>query len=466
MQIPVLNGIYTDENSDFRTSYPKNLIPVPKENGISSGYLRPADGIELFGSGPGVDRGGINWNGSYFRVMGTKLVKILSNGTHIEIGDVGGSEQVTFDYSFDYLAVASDGSLYLYDNITLQKVADPDLGYVKDIVWIDGYFMTTDGDYIIVTELGDPFSVNPLKYGSSEVNPDKINAILKLRNEAYVINRYTIEVFDNTGGANFPFQRINGAQIERGSIGTHTACIFANNIAFIGGALNESNSIWLGNNGGTTKISTREIDQILQEYTEDQLSKVVVETKLDKSNQHLFIHLPDKTIVFDAFASQAIGQPIWFILSSSLVGTSKYRARNFVYCYDKWLCADPTSTKHGILVDNVSSHYGDVVGWEFGTQIVYNSGNGAIFHEIELIALTGRVQLGLNPTIWTSWSEDGETFSQEFAIQAGKIGQRNIRLSWIRQGVMQHWRIQKFRGTSDAHMSIARLEARIEGLSN
>ena len=109
---------------------------------------------------------------------------------------------------------------------------------------------------------------------------------------------------------------------------------------------------------------------------------------------------------------------------------------------------------------------GDVIGWEFGTQIVYNSGNGAIFHEIELIALTGRVQLGLNPTIWTSWSEDGETFSQEFAIQAGKIGQRNIRLSWIRQGVMQHWRIQKFRGTSDAHMSIARLEARIEGLSN
>ena len=466
MQIPVLNGIYTDENSDFRTSYPKNLIPVPKENGISSGYLRPADGIELFGSGPGVDRGGINWNGSYFRVMGTKLVKILSNGTHIEIGDVGGSEQVTFDYSFDYLAVASDGSLYLYDNTTLQKVVDPDLGYVKDVIWVDGYFMTTDGDYIVVTELGDPFSVNPLKYGSSEVNPDKINAILKLRNEAYVINRYTIEVFDNTGGANFPFQRINGAQIERGSIGTHTACIFANNIAFIGGALNESNSIWLGNNGGTTKISTREIDQILQEYTEDQLSKVVVETKLDKSNQHLFIHLPDKTIVFDAFASQAIGQPIWFILSSSLVGTSKYRARNFVYCYDKWLCADPTSTKHGILVDNVSSHYGDVVGWEFGTQIVYNSGNGAIFHEIELIALTGRVQLGLNPTIWTSWSEDGETFSQEFAIQAGKIGQRNIRLSWIRQGVMQHWRIQKFRGTSDAHMSIARLEARIEGLSN
>ena len=28
MQIPILDGIYTDNNSDFRTAYPVNLIPV------------------------------------------------------------------------------------------------------------------------------------------------------------------------------------------------------------------------------------------------------------------------------------------------------------------------------------------------------------------------------------------------------------------------------------------------------
>ena len=45
MQIPILNGIYTDNDSDFRTSYPRNMIPVPKAQGMSAGYLRPADGI-------------------------------------------------------------------------------------------------------------------------------------------------------------------------------------------------------------------------------------------------------------------------------------------------------------------------------------------------------------------------------------------------------------------------------------
>ncbi|MDV2948640.1 packaged DNA stabilization protein, partial [Acinetobacter baumannii] len=67
MQIPVMNGIYTDQNADFRTSYPLNLIPVPKENGISQGYLRPAEGIDHFADLPGIDRGGIEWNGICYR---------------------------------------------------------------------------------------------------------------------------------------------------------------------------------------------------------------------------------------------------------------------------------------------------------------------------------------------------------------------------------------------------------------
>ena len=44
MQISILSGIYTDDVADFRTSYPRNMIPVPKEQGISSAYIRPADG--------------------------------------------------------------------------------------------------------------------------------------------------------------------------------------------------------------------------------------------------------------------------------------------------------------------------------------------------------------------------------------------------------------------------------------
>jgi len=147
---------------------------VPKQTGISAGYLRPADGIVEAGTGPGINRGGINWNGSLYRVMGTKLVEIAEDNTVTEIGDVGSGDRVTFDYGFTYLAVASGGRLYLYDGTTLTQVTDADLGTVLDVVWVDGYYMTTDGEFLVVTDLDDPFAVNPLKYGSSEADPEKL----------------------------------------------------------------------------------------------------------------------------------------------------------------------------------------------------------------------------------------------------------------------------------------------------
>jgi len=465
-QIPILNGIYTDNGPDIRTSYPVNLIPVPTVSGISAGYLRPADGIVTFGSGPGIDRGGINWRGECYRVMGTSLVRIASDGSVATLGDVGGSGLVTFDYSFDRLAVASSGSLYYWDETTLTLVTDPDLGTVNDFVWVDGYFMTTDGEYLIVTELNDPTQVNPLKYGSSEADPDPVVALLKVRNEVYALNRNTIEVFDNVGGDFFPFQRVEGAQIMKGTVGTFACTVYLDAVAFLGGGRNETISVFLGANSGTVKIATREIEQLLKNYTETQLSGVKLEAKADDGHQHLWIHLPDRTIVYDAAASSALGQPVWFTLTTGIAGFSEYRARNLVWCYDKWLVGDTASVSHGYLSDTVSSQYGNIARWEFGTLILYNDGRGAIIYDLELVSLTGRVAFGLNPQIATSYSLDGQTYSQDNYIRVGAQGDRAKRLRWFRQGAMRNWRIQRFRGNSQAHLSFLRLEAAIEPLAN
>lgn len=464
-QIPVLNGIYTSQESDIRTSYPRNLIPVPKKSGVSNGYLRPADGIVQFGTGPGIDRGGINWNGVCYRVMGSRLVSIQPNGSYVDLGNVGGSTQVTFDYSFDRLAIASGGKLYYLIGTALSQVTDVDLGTVIDVLWVDGYFMTTDGENLVVTELNDPTAVNPLKYGSSEADPDPIVSLIKLRNEVYALNRYTIEVFQDVGGDNFPFQRIEGAQMQRGSVGTHSCAMFMEAIAFLGGGRNEAPAVWIGANSQTTKLSTREIDQILEQYTESQLSSVVFDVRVDKGHQMLYVHLPDQTLVYDGSASIVLQEPVWFILTTSIVGNGLYRARNLVWCYNKWLCGDPTTSAHGYFTDEISSHYGQLNGWDFGTLIIYNESRGALFHELELVSLTGNAAFGANPTIWTSYSVDGRTWSQEKSRTAGMIGERQKRITWFQQGHMRNWRIQKFRGTSDSHMSIARLEATLEALN-
>jgi hypothetical protein len=466
MQIPVLNGIYTDNGPDIRTSYPVNLVPVPKKSGISNGFLRPGDGLVANGTGPGIDRGGVNWNGTCYRVMGTKLVTVASNGVVTVLGDVGGpvNTLVSFDYSFDRLAIASGGRLYYWNGV-LTQVTDPDLGVVLDVVWVDGYFMTTDGEFLVVTELTDPTQVNPLKYGSSEVDPDPVVALLKLRNEVYALNRNTIEVFDNVGGDFFPFQRIDGAQIQKGVIGTFGCCVYLETVAFLGSGRNEQPGIYLGANAQAQKISTQEIDMLLLNYTEAQLATVKLEARNDKNHQHLYVHLPDRTVVYDAAASEALGEQVWFTLTTSQVGFSQYRARNLVWAYDKWLVGDPQSSTIGYMVDDIGSHWGQIVRWEFGTLIAYNEGNGAIFNELELVALTGRVELGVDPIISTSYSVDGMAWSQDRPIRVGTTGSTKKRLAWFQQGHMLNWRIQRFRGDTQAHLSFARLEAQIEALA-
>jgi hypothetical protein len=465
MQIPIAHGNYADGlAADFRTSLPRNMVPVPKETGISSGYLRPADGIEKLGDGPGADRGGINWNGTLYRVMGNRLVSVSAAGVCTDIGYVDGTGQVTMDYSFDRLGIAAGGSLYYWDGTTLSRVTDPDLGVVKDMKWIAGYFLTTDGVDLITTDLNDPASVQTTHYGSAEADPDPVNAVDELRNEAYAFGRYTVEVYQNVGGTGFPFQRVEGAQVCKGIIGTHAYCGLGDTFMFLGSGRGEAPAVYQMVPGNVQKVSTREVDTILLGYTEAQLSTVVMESRVDRNHQHVFVHLPDRTLVYDTIGSQVAGEPLWHTVDSGIETPAAYRARGIVWCYDQWNVGDPTGTAVGRFTSSVSSHYGDVIGWDFGTPIVYAGGNSGIVHELELVCLSGRVAVDADPVIWTSYSLDGVTWSMERAARAGRRGQRSKRIAWRGQGQLRHWRVQRFRGTSDAHLAVARLEAQIETL--
>ena len=487
MQIPLLSGIYTDDVANVRVAYPRNLMPVTLDSGVSDGYLRRAEGIQEWTVYPfeGADRGGIEWRGVLYRVVGNDFCSFDSGGNKTVIGSAPGQDHVRFDYSFDKLAFRSSGNLYLYDGTTFQQVTDTDLGVVRDFLWVDGYFLTTDGNFLVVTELNNPFSVDPFKYGSSEYDSDDVMAVLKLRNEVYALNRHTIEAFNNVGGEGFPFQRIEGAVIPKGVIGTNACAVFMNAIAFLGGGRNESNSIWIGINGNCEKLSTRQIDEILAGYTEDVLASVQFETRTYKGAELLYIHLPDQTLVYDATCSKAAQRPVWFTLTTSLDGLGMYRARNFVWCYDKWIVGDPiTRTQDfppynqgrlGYMTDEYLVHYTEPVGWEFSTKMIYNESRGAIVHQLELVSLSGRLpQMELyqqnEETVFSAYSSDGITWSQPRSARAGKFGETNKRIVFFGMGLFRNYRIQKFWGGTlnyafSARLAFLRLEAQIEPLA-
>lgn len=463
-KVSILSGIYSDMSPAFRASYPRNLMPIFVDNGISTGFLQTAQGIESSLTGPGVDRGGILWNGLMYRVMGSSLVSISANGVVSILGEIGPGGRVSLDYSFDRLIINSGIRLYYWQNATLTQVTDPDLGQVIDAIWIDGYTMVTDGTNIIVTELNDPTEINPLKYGSSEIDPDPIKGIIRLSNEVYVGNRYTIEVFDNVGGSGFPFARIDGALVEKGFVGTHAKCRIGNVIAFVGSGRNEQCAVYLCASGTAKKISTEDIDKVLAQYAENQLAELVMEARSFENHELIYIHLPGETLVYDVIGSQIAASPVWFSLHSGMNAEGGYRGRNFVYAYNDWWCGDTQSAAVGRLIDQ-PTQFGSIVGWRFDTTFLYNESKGAIINQMELEALTGRAELGRDPTIFASWTNDGLTWSNERTARAGKIGQYMQRVVWFMCGFFRHWRGLRFRGANDTRISFARLEVVTEGLN-
>jgi hypothetical protein len=466
MQVPILSGIIA-VGTDFDNWYPLNMVPVPVATGLSEGFLRPAEGIITLGSAFGTNRGGRQWRGVHYRVQGTQFLSIAEDGTQTAIGSIDGFNWCSFAESFDYLAINGGGKLYLYDGTVLSQVTDVDLGTSLDIAWSNGYFLSTDGEFVAASDITDPFSWNTLRYASSEARPDPVLALLTIRNEVYVVNGNTVEVFAavSSPGLTFPFSRIEGAQLMKGAVGSRACCELAQSIVVLGGGINEPPAVWMGAGGRAQKLSVRSIDDQLATYTTAQLSTVVLESRVTRGHELLYVHLPDMCYVYDFNASRVLETPVWHVLKSGVSPAAGYRARGFVWCYDRWNVADPFGTKIGYLSSEIGSHYGDPTTWQFVTPISYNEGRGVQVHEIELVALSGIVSLTSDPVISTDWSLDGVTWSRPSYIRAGRRGTRTKRLTWDRQGTFRNWRVQRFSGDSNAYLSFARLEARVEALS-
>lgn len=474
--IPVLSGLYVDGRPDVRVALPVNMVPIPSQEGIADGYLSPAEGIQALALGPGVDRGGVVWGdssgtggGVHYRVMGTDLVSVTATGAITTIGSVGGSGPVRMDFSFDRLGILSGGLLWYWNNTTLIQVTDVNIpASLIDMVWVDGYWMVTDGTVIAVSTLADPTTFNAASYSGTD-RPDPIKALLKVLNEVHVVSRSFIDVFQNVGGTGFPFSRVNNAVITKGAIGTRTACVFDDKVAVLGGGRSASNneelpSIHLAHNAQSLRISTLEIDRLLTGYTTAQLAAVFVESVVHPGARFLFVHLPDRTIVYDAMASAVVGQPVWHIRTSALQGFSLYKARYITRAHDTWVVGDTSSSAIGTWVHTGSQHYGLPVRWEFSTPMLRNKGVGAALHQLELLALTGAVTIGTNPTIATSYTEDGELFTQDYAIPSGAIGDRAKKLLWLNLGRWNGFRIHRFRGDSASRLSALLINAGISPL--
>ena len=467
MKLPLLKGTRADANAEWRDALPVNMVGFLQEIAGSPGYLRTADGLKLFGSGFGADRGGW-WSdrfNKHYRVSGNQFVEVSQFGTVTDLGaptTIPGSDQVTFDNSFNSVMFVADGDYYRWDGSTLTTPTKPvGSGDFIDGTWIDGYYIFADTENLWNTTLADESVFNSNERAGSDFAPDGIKGVDKTTdNKLIVFNRYTTERFYNNAGAQFPFARIPNAAIPIGIVGTHAKARIGDGAWIVfGGSKEYSPSFYLLTNS-YDNISTKEIDAIIDTYSDYELTTMVIEFRDTRDQSLAICHLPRNTLVYDLTLSRKTGSPVWYEWTS---GETPYRAINGVYdprnvddSASGWIYGDSIDETIGKLDTTVCTQYGELVEWKCFTPLARIGGT---IKEMEVLTAPGHGPDD-NPRVFISTTHDGVLFGPEVMISQGRPGQYNKRLIARRLGDYPNLFGLKIRGFSQTITNLSGCEIR------
>lgn len=461
-QVPIIKGDKIGIETDYRDSLNVNMYAVKREIMGAAGYILTYPGLSSFGTGSGIDRGAV-YNerfGKHFRVSGQKFIEVNTDGTITELGDIPGTDQIRMSYSFNTQAIIGDGKMWLYDPAHgFRKITDLDLGVPIDGDWINGRYFLTDGEYLYHTEVSNEESIDPLSYATAEFMPDNTLGVMKTQdNKMAVFGRYTTEYFVDVATDNFAFQRIDQRAQKIGIVATHAKTELNGRIYITGGRKDESVSVHIISVGSSEKVATREIDKLLSKYTEQQLSSGIrMESRVENDVAFVLIHLPEETLCFNETIAAAFGrESAWSILKSDVLLDTPYRAINGVIDprITSWVYGDRYDSRLGLLDNNKSTQYGDIVETIFHTPFVNLETQSLDTLEIETIP--GHTTT-YDAKVAVSLTYDGLTYSSEWWTLYGAPNAYGDRFIINRLGICESWVGMKFRTACESRMAFSML---------
>jgi hypothetical protein len=458
-----------------------NLYPaVAEAKSWSPFMLKSMAGALDFGTaGTGVSRGSVVMDGVLYTINGTTLFSIDSLGVSTTIGTILGEKRVVMAHNGEKLAIVAPDvagfNMWEYNATadTLTRVSDVDYLNSSTVVFKDGFYVFTQTftggqtNKFFNSALNDPLTFDALDIGTAELAPDGIIGSHVSHDELYILGEHTTEVFQNIGGAGFPFQRIPGASFEKGAHSKYSPIQWEGAFYFIGGGKNEKSAIWrAAGTGEPLKISTDAIDHEIQKFAVAEIAEAFSFTySLDGSAFVGFtirsVNIDSRTFVFNVTASRSAKQLIWTEQQTG-VSDNAWRANSVVSVYDKIIISDNVDGRLGYLDTGTYTEYGETFIREKITPPFAGDSSSLFLHKLELSIDAGRGQIsgqGLDPQVEMDFSDDGaRTWSNKLTRKMGKIGEYFKRVVWRRLGRIPAHRVFRFRVSDPISVSFVKLE--------
>jgi len=310
MKTPILGGTYVARSVNAADARMVNLFPeVVPEGGKEPAFLNRAPGLKLLANmGDGPIRGLWQFGGYGYAVSGEVLYRIDTLWNTFPIGTVSGSSgPVSMSDNGTQLFIACNGPSFIYNSLTLEfkQIDDPDFPGAVTVGYLDGYFVFNEpnSQRLWITQLLDGTSINPLDFASAEGSPDGLVSILVDHREAWLFGTNSVEVWYDSGAADFPLSPVQGAFNEVGCIAAFSVAKLDNGIFWLGADARGRGIVYRANGYTAQRVSTHAVEWQIQQY--GNLSDAIAYTYQQDGHSFYVLIFPsaNTTWVFDVATS-------------------------------------------------------------------------------------------------------------------------------------------------------------------
>jgi hypothetical protein len=304
------------------------------------------------------------------------------------------------------------------------------------VQFLDGYFVFNKGGtgQFILSGLYRT-AIDPLSFATAEGNPDNLVTLFVNHRELWLFGETTTEVWINTGAANFPLERNQGAFIETGCAAKFSPARASGTLYWLGADDRGTGVVYRANGYSPERVSTHAIEYALAKYP--RIDDAIGYAYQQEGHSFYVLNFPsgNATWVYDE-TTQLWHERAWQNPATGL--PNRHRGNCTMTFAGKTLVGDWQNGN--VYVLSLDTYTDDGAPLIRTRQCGHLSSNLDIqrFASLQIDAQVGvgtATGQGVAPQAMLQWSDDGgQTWSAELWAPLGAAGKTLARARWRRLG--------------------------------
>jgi hypothetical protein len=320
-------------------------------------------------------------------------------------------------------AMISDGATgYMWNGTTLATISTPDNVPVGPLAYQGGFgiFSVPGTGQWYITGINNFTSVDALDFATAEAYPDALLRIFIDHSQAFLGGTRSIEVWQLTGGADFPFQPLVNSQIQRGLAAKNAICADDNTVFFLG----EDRVGYRLEGYRPVRFTNGAVERAIQRVTQASLDDCEMFSYTSGGQKFIVLRFPNELTAQCNLATglwnwnETYGYSDWQILGSA-GGLSRY-----------------FSTPTGIVAldESLNQDEGGIMRRLARGAPGYANDRNMAVGKVSLDAEVGRAPIGVEPQVMLRFAPDAETFGQIKTRTLGLTGEYKHKAVWRNLG--------------------------------